>query len=127
MSIEIAASLRDFFADALGPGWVLQFGRWVDEDKPVGGAQRMRYAVLRPAGGVAAGLVRRPQFTLVLVGLGPGDNVATGEAASRCIVAAQEAAEEEREDLVGIECGEPVFVATQDGRPVFEIAVSVIA
>lgn len=126
MTIEVAAALRRFFAEALGAGWVVQFGRWKDEDQPVDGSQRMRYAVLRPAGGPAAGLVRQPQFTLVLIGIGEGDNVMTGEAASRCVTAAQESIEGYREDLVGIECGEPAFMATQDGRPVFEIAVSVI-
>lgn len=125
--MNIADALRDFFADALGAGWEVQFGRWIDADKPVGGVQRMRYAVLRPVGGAEAGLVRRPQFTLTLIGIGSGDNVLTGEGASRCVEAAQLAAEDDREGLVGIECSEPVFMATQDGRPVFEIAVSVIA
>lgn len=121
-----ADALRRFFAAALGSGWEVQFGRWIDGDKPAG-TERPRYAVLRPAGGVDAGLVRRPQFTLALIGLGPNDNVLTGEGAARCVEAAQFAGEDEREDLAGIECGEPTFMATQDGRPVFEIAVSVIA
>jgi hypothetical protein len=124
--MDIAEALRRFFTAALGSGWTVQFGRWMDEDKPLGGVQRTRYAVIRPAGGPEAGLVRRPQFTLVTIGLGPGDNLQTADGAARCVVAAQIADEEDREGLVSIEVGEPVFMATQDGRPVFESAVSVI-
>jgi hypothetical protein len=118
MTVDVSQALQDFFGPVLGAGdWEFQVGRWYDagNDK--------RYAVMRAAGGVGAELVRRPQFTLLLIGLARGDNDETSAAAGRCIEASRDSAG----DLVFVECGEPVFLATQDGRPMFEIAVSVIS
>lgn len=112
----IAADALRAFVAALLPGWRVQFGRWVD------GTKTDRYAVLKPVGGLPAALVRRPQFTLSLIGA-DGDAAATpGDAAEQII----EAMHASSGALVFMEPAEPVFLATDDGRPVFEIAISAI-
>jgi len=110
-----ADALRDFIAPLL-PGWRLQFGRWVDGNKA------SRYAVIRPAGGLPAELVRRPQFTLSLIGADGDEAAVPGDAADGIV----EAMRVSSGALVFLEPAEPVFVATSDGRPVFELAVSAI-
>lgn len=110
-----ADALRNFIAPLL-LGWRLQFGRWTD------GTKTDRYAVLRPAGGLPAELVRRPQFTLSLIGA-DGDETGVPSAAAETIIEAMRASSGE---LVFMEPAEPVFVPTNDGRPVFEIAISAI-
>lgn len=117
--IDVAEALRDFFEEACElPGIEMQFGRWVD------GGNTRRYGVLRPAGGLAEPTIRRAQYSLALIGKDQGDLLEMAAAASRCVDAARSDA---GDAVVYIECGEPVFVATRDGRPMFEIAVSVIA
>ena len=117
--IDVAEALRDFFEEACElPGIEMQFGRWVDQ------GNTRRYGVLRPAGGLAEPTLRRPQFTLALIGKDQSDLMEVAAAASRCVDAARADA---GDVVVYIQCGEPVFVATRDGRPMFEIAVSVIA
>ncbi len=111
-----AEAIRDLLEPAL-PDYVWQLGRWEDNAAPA------RYAVLRPAGGVGAGLIRQPQFTLALVGLRAGDTATITEAADFVIATCRE----ESGALVYVEAGEPVYVPTADGRPIFEIALSVIA
>ena len=109
-------SLRAFLAPLL-PGWTVQFGRWNDT-----GVKTDRFAVIRPAGGPPAELVRRPQFTLALIGT-------TGEPVSAVSDAAETVIEAMRADaggLVFLQPAEPVYMPTSDGRPVFEIAVSAI-
>jgi len=113
--MSAADSLRNFIAPLL-PGWRIQFGKWRDD----GGAHR--YAVLRPAGGLPAELLRRPAFTLMLVG-------AENQPADEVIAAADAVIEAMRDtsgDLVSMRPGEPVYQATDDGRPVFEIAITTI-
>lgn len=113
--MSAADSMRDFIAPLL-PGWRIQFGRWVD------GGKTDRFAVIKPAGGLPAELVRRPSFTLILVG-------AIDQAAAEVSAAADAVIEAMRLSsgaLVFMQPAEPVFQATDDGRPVFEIAVSAI-
>lgn len=110
-----AEALRDLLEPEL-PGFEMQFGRLQD----AGGDRR--YAVIRPAGGAGAQLVRRPQFMLSLVGRRGGDTATISEAAEAVIALCRE----EAGALVYVEAGEPVFVPTADGRPIFEIALSVI-
>lgn len=112
-----AEALRDLFEPILAADFDWQFGRWEDTEPAT------RYAVLRPAGGAGAQLVRRPQFTLALIGTRGGDNAVLGQAASDVV----ELCRNEAGALVYVEAGEPVFVPTADGRPIFEIALSVIA
>jgi len=77
---------------------------------------------VRPAGGVRAELLRRPQFTLMLIGQDGGD-VSETSAAADAIVEAMRATSG---GVVFLQPGEPAFMATNDGRPVFEIAISAI-
>ena len=114
MSIA-ADAIRNLISSML-PGWRLQFGRWID------GAPTDRFAVIRPAGGVPASLVRRPQFTLSLIGAESDDLSVAANAADAVV----EAMRTSSGTLVYLEPAEPVYVATNDGRPVFEIAISAI-
>lgn len=111
-----AEALRDFFEPILAADFDWQFGRWEDTSPAT------RYAVLRPAGGIGAELIRRPQFTLSLIGRRGGDSAEVGAAANAVI----ERCRDESSRLVYVEAGEPVYVPTADGRPIFEIALSVI-
>lgn len=110
-------SLRDYITPLL-PGFRVQFGRWMGENKD------NRYAVIKPAGGLPAELVREPQFTLSLIG-------ATNDSAPAINAFADSLIEQMRRtgstDLVFLQPSEPVFVAADDGRPIFEIAISAIA
>jgi hypothetical protein len=97
-------------------GWRIQFGRWVD------GSPSDRYAVLRPVGGAAAGLLREPKFTLLLVGA-QGDTETAAYAAGSALV---EASRSYSGALVQLQAGEPTPFPTSDGRPAAEIAISTI-
>jgi hypothetical protein len=110
-----ADAMREFIAP-LVPGWRIQFGRWMDGNKAD------RYAVVKPVGGLPAELVRRPQFTLSLIGA-DGDDASVALSAADAIV---EAMRVSSGTLVFLEPAEPVYVPTNDGRAVFEIAVSAI-
>lgn len=112
-----AEAVRQFLAPLL-PGWLVQFGHWNDKTGP----KTQRYAVLRPAGGAPADLVRRPQFTLSLIGADGGEALATSDTADTIV----EAMRASSGGLVFIQPAEPVYVPTSDGRPVFEIAISAI-
>lgn len=110
-----ADALRDFLLPLL-PGWQLQFGRWEDlgRDK--------RYAVIRPAGGLPVELIREPQFTAMFIGAdGEG-----AEPASNAVEAVVEAMRSSSGSLVFLQPAEPVYVASDDGRAIFEVAVSAI-
>lgn len=107
--------LRELLAPALA-GWRFQFGRWTDS----GSAER--YAVLRPMGGPAVGLVRKPAFSLVLIG-NKSDAAGTPEEKAQELIALLM---DETGSLAFIEPGEPVYWATDDGRPVAELAISTI-
>lgn len=110
-------ALRDYITPLL-PGFRVQFGRWMGE------AKDDRYAVIQPAGGLPAELVREPQFTLRLIG-------ATNESAPAIAAIADTLIEQMRltsaAGLVFLQPSEPVFVPANDGRPIFEIAISAIA
>lgn len=114
MSIA-ADAIRNLITPLL-PSWRVQFGRWID------GAPTDRFAVIRPAGGVPASLVRRPQFTLVLIGA-VGDSSAIPDGKAHQIIEAMRASSG---SIVTMSPGEPVFFSTDDGRPVIEIAISTI-
>ena len=98
------------------PTWApMQYGQWQD----VAGR---RVSVLRPAGGPPAELLRRPAFTLTLVGLPGGDSSELKAAADAVIERARASAG----GLVYVEASEPVFIPTADRRPMFEIALAAI-
>lgn len=111
-----AESIKALLAPLL-PDWSLQFGHWRDP------GQKKRSALLRPVGGPPAELLRRPQFTLSLVGLDDGDALSVSDTADQIV----EAIRLSSGDLVYLSAGEPVYIPTADGRPVFEIALSAIA
>jgi hypothetical protein len=113
--MNAADAIRNFI-QALLPAWRVQFGRWVD------GSKADRYAVIRPVGGLPAELVRRPEFSLMLIGAENDQASVPGDAADQII----EAMRLSSGSIVFLQPAEPVFVPTSDGRPVFEIAVSAI-
>ena len=112
-------SASDAIRDLIEPlltDWVIQYGCWVDMGSTV------RHAVIKPAGGTKAELVRRPEHTLILVGA-LNEAVTVAKAAAESIVEAMRTASG---SLVFMQPGEPAFMATNDGRPIFEIAISAI-
>lgn len=114
--MSASTSIRDFITPILGAGWVVQFGAWEDADRSVS------VAVVRPVGGGRAELVRRPQFTLLLIG-------ADGQSSDEIMAKANQIIQAMRASsggLVLLQPGEPVFMPTADRRAVFEIAVSAI-
>ena len=115
--MSAADAIRDFLAPLL-PGYVLQYGRWMDDPSD----RSKRFAVLRPAGGGRAELVRRPEFTLSLIGPEGEPTNAVAAAADAVIEAMRASAG----TLVFLQPAEPVFMPTSDGRPVLEIAISAI-
>lgn len=116
-SMSSAADAIRAFITPLLTGWRIQFGRWTDSADP-----SHQFCVIKPAGGLPAALVRRPNFTLSLIGPKGAAASITAEAAESII----EAMRSSSGALVFMQPAEPVFVPTDDGRPVFEIAVSAI-
>lgn len=110
-----ADAIRDFISPIL-TGWSVQFGRWEDlgRDK--------RYAVIRPAGGLPVEVIREPQFTVMFIGA-DGEGAGPASAAAESVIEAMRA---ESGSLVFMQPAEPVFVAADDGRAMFEMAVSAI-
>lgn len=108
-------ALRAFISPLL-PDWRVQYGRWVD------GTKTDRYAVIKPAGGLPAELVREPQFTLSFIGA-MNEDAGIAAAAAEAVI---EAMRSSSGSLVFLQPAEPVFMATNDGRAVFEVAVSAI-
>lgn len=114
--MNAADALKDFITPLL-TGWRIQFGRWTDSTNAAD-----RFAVIKPVGGGLADLVRRPQFTLILIG-SKSDPATVPSMGAESII---EAMRVSSGALVSLQPGEPVCWATDDGRPVFEIAVSAI-
>lgn len=108
-------SLRQLLHPVL-VGWRFQFGRWIDSGKSD------RYAVLKPMGGPLAGLVRQPAFSLVLIGAG-SDPVTAPESKAQDVIGKLL---DESGSLVFAQPGEPIYWATDDGRPVAEITINTI-
>lgn len=102
------------FLEPLLPGWRIQAGAWRDGDG--------RFCVIRPVAGAGAGLLRRPQFSVLLIGR-RGDTFTAVNEAANLIVEAMRASSGE---LVYLEAGEPAFNPTENGRQAFEIAVLAI-
>jgi len=118
--MSAADALSNFITPLLGVGWRVQFGRWIDgEDKTD------RYAVIKPANGLPAELVREPHFTVSLIGpLNEAGDIAY--AAANAIVEAARASSADGAGVVLFSSGEPAFHPTTDGRPVFELAMTAI-
>jgi hypothetical protein len=98
-------------------GFRVQFGRWVD------GKPSDKFCVIKPAGGQPVSLLRRPTYTITLVGAvdqAPSDL----EAVAQSLVSAMAA---DSGDLVFMQPSEPVFFATTEARPVFEFSTGLVA
>jgi hypothetical protein len=108
-------ALRAFITPLL-PGWRIQFGRWTD------GNTANRYAVIKPMGGLPIALVRRPQFSLMLIGA-LGESAQVTEDAAQTVIAAMQA---DNTLETFMQPGEPVYWNTNDGRHVEELAISTI-
>lgn len=102
------------------PTWRVQFGRWTDSSDSTD-----RFAVIRPAGGLPAALVREPQFTVTLIGAAADTAPEVGENAEEA-VAALLAWRPTGGEVFNLQPAEPVFMAAYDGRPQFEFAVSAL-
>lgn len=114
-----ADAIRTVLA-ATFPAWRVQFGRWTDS------ADRTdRFAVIRPAGGPPAALVREPQFTVTLIGA-DGDTAPAIGLNAEAAVAALMAWRPTGAEVFNLQPAEPAFMATSDGRPQFEFAVSAL-
>jgi hypothetical protein len=111
-----ADRIRDVVAPEM-PGVVLSFGRVAGMPDPL-----KRYAVIRPAGGGSGDLVRRPLFTLDVMGLPSGDGTQTAEMVERCIQRMRQPAA----GLVFLAPGEPSTTTTAEGRPLFSVAIAAI-
>jgi hypothetical protein len=114
--MSAADAIRDFLFPIL-PGWRIQFGRWSDDF-----AKTDRFAVVQPAGGLPVDLLRRPAFTLKLIGSEGQDKREVNDMAEAVIAAMRTNSAEP----IYLQPGEPVFMATDDGRPIFEIAITAI-
>ncbi len=112
-----ALQALDTLLTGLLSGWTMQHGRWVDDEE-----KALRYVVIKPAGGPAAELVRRPQFVVTLIGGASDPLPSISDAADRVV----EAMRASSGGLVSLQAGEPAYMATSDGRPIYEIAVSAI-
>lgn len=112
-----AADAIKTFVEAELTGWLVQLGRWNDT-----GVRGDRFCVIKPVGGAPAELVRRPQFTLSLVGAA-GADTAVASAAAETLIEAMRASSG---SLVFLQPSEPAYMPTSDGRAVFEFAVAAI-
>lgn len=116
-----ADALRNRLAPLLPPDYEWQFAVWQDTS----GTKTKRFAVVKPAGGGVASLVREPQFVLSLIGRDGGDRERVAEHAELCLQALQHAGR----DAAGIVffASEPRFIPTADNRPVFDIAIAALS
>lgn len=115
--MSAAADALKAFVEATLTGWAVHLGRWNDT-----GVRGDRFCVIKPVGGAPAELVRRPQFTLSMIGAAGADAAVASDAADTLI----EAMRTSSGGLVFLQPSEPVYLPTNDGRAVFEFAVAAI-
>jgi hypothetical protein len=113
--MSAAATLKAMLETYL-TGWVLQFGRWVD------GGDGVKHCIIQPTGGGTATLVRRPQFTVILIGAQNQANTVPYDAANAII----EGMRSNNGGFVVSRAGEPVTGFTDDGRAMVTFSVSTI-
>lgn len=118
--MSAADDVRGFLLPLLPAGWRLQFGAWQD------GSKTDKYAVLRPMGGLPAALVRHPHFSLMLIGAENQPSSEIALVADTLIEAMREPNPVFTGNLISLQPAEPVHHPTNDGRAVFEIAISAI-
>lgn len=114
--MSAAEAIRALIAPLM-PGVVLSFGRINGAPDPT-----KRYAVLKPAGGGSGDLVRRPLFTLDVMGLQGGDVQQTAELVEAVVQRLRATAG----GLVFIAPSEPNFTTSAEGRPVLTVAIAAI-
>lgn len=114
--MNAAESIRALVAPLL-PGFDFAFGGLQGVPDP-----KRRYAVLKPAGGSNGDLVRRPLFTLDILGAHGGDALETGAVVETAVQAMRASAGE----LIYIAPGEASFTKSAEGRPVFTVAIAAI-
>lgn len=122
MTTPIFDALRDRLAPLLPLDYEWQFAEWRDTSSQ---AKAKRFAVIKPAGGGLAGIVRTPQMTLSLIGRDASDRRQVSEDAEAVVKALQHAGRDARGFV--FMAAEPTFIPTADSRPVFELAISSIA
>lgn len=115
--MSAAESIRDLLAPLMPAGMVFAFARLAGAPDPL-----RRYAVLRPAGGSSGDLVRRPLFTLDVLGLPNDTPIATAALVETLVQRMRESAG----GLVFIAPGEPNFTTSAEGRPIFTVAIAAI-
>jgi hypothetical protein len=113
-------ALRAVLLATFPTGWAIQFGRWRDDPSD----QSRRYIVVRPVGGAGAEVVRRPLFNVAII-TGATDASTIADTAAGSIIEALRVWPGS-ETVMQLQASEPVFMATDDGRTVFELAVSTI-
>ena len=111
-----AEHIRDLIAPLLS-GFAFHYGRLEGAPDPT-----KRYAVLRPAGGSNGDLVRRPLFTLDVLGLPNGDQLETAAIVEAALLRMRASAG----GLVYLAPGEPSFTTSAEKRPVFTVAIAAI-
>lgn len=114
--MSTAEAIRDFVHALLPAGWHIQSGQWQD------GARGDRFVVIRPSGGPSAELVRRPNFTLSVIGAFNESDEVAAEAANAIV----EATRTQSGGLVQLLAAEPTYMPTNDGRPVYQFALEAI-
>lgn len=120
---DAGGAIRARLASILPPGWRIQFGRWTAGEHD--GAER--YAVVRPMGGAPAELVRRPMYSLTLLGARSEQTASVASVANTVVESLRVAtAATHGIGVVALQASEPVYSETTDGRPMFEMAVSAI-
>lgn len=115
--MSAAEAVSDFIA-ALLPTWTCTPGLWNDEEAP----KTSRFAIVKPAGGARAELIRRPEMILYLIGADGDAPKVVQDAADTVIEAMRESAG----TLVFMQPGEPALNQTTDRRPVAQLAISAI-
>ncbi len=113
-------ALRTMLQTAFPTGWVIQFGRWRDDPAD----QTKRYIVVRPVGGAGAEILRRPLFSLAII-TGAADASTIADVAADAIIEAMRVWPGS-DTVLMLQAGEPVFMATDDGRTVFEMSIITI-
>lgn len=111
-----AEAIKEIGEAALGAPWVWQFAAWRDDKGPAG-----RYAVIKPSGSVRAVLVRKPVYTVALIG---GEKDAPGIASEASQTLAKAMRNATHTAFAGAVVSEPVFSGLSgEGRVIFEVVV----
>lgn len=118
--MNAADSLRKWLTDRnLLPNYRIQFGMW-----RAGANTLDKYAVIRPVGGSASDLVRRPIISLTLIGAVNQPSNEVYELLNAVVDAAN--VDYCLDGIPMIEPGEPTLMQTEDGRPLAMVDIQFI-